>query len=432
MLSAIFVLVFAAVLVAVLFATRELGTSLGTYLLASYAIRLGLHFVARNVAFFSHGLGGDALTYEYFAEWVSEQWSMHGFKFMTAADNELIGPTSLPPNIFATIIHLNGGAPAPVACTALIAVATCITALNFFLLSIELGAERKTATFFTVAFFTSPAMLFYTSDMYKDGLVLMLVIGAMGSALRVSRKLSLLHTAIGVTCLVALWFVRYYLVFLSVLPVVVGYLGFGSRGYFRPVMSILAIGLFTFFIARGEQGAQLKTTLDGTFDLATNQAVLDGNATGGSGVALGNGVASLPARLVYTLFAPFPWTGGSLGLHLGKLDTLLVYFLLYRSGIATSKLSRKDPSLLASLMAFVVPCTIAYAFTMANMGLMLRQRLPIVCVIALLAVLSYPTRQELARAAEARKKARAAAKAAPPRPARGRPVRAATKAESGA
>jgi len=408
MLSAVFVILFAGVLVGVLYATRELGTGFGAFLLGSFVVRLLLHFVTRNVAFFSHDLGGDALTYEYFAQWISEQWTIHGIKFMTAADNELIGATSLPPNLFATIVHLNGGERAPVACTALVALATCITALNFFRIAMELGAERRIASGIAIALFTSPALLFYTSDMYKDGIVLMLVLGATGSAIRVSRKFSLTHLVIGVVCLVALWFVRYYLVFLSVLPVLVGYMGFGSKGYWRPVLSVLAIGAFTAFIARGEQGDALRVTIDGTFTTATDKNVLDANATGGSGVALGGGIGSLPIRLVYTLFAPFPWTGGSMGLHLGKVDTLLLGFLLYRATLATRKLWRKDPSTLASLLAFVVPCTVAYAFTMANMGLMLRQRLPIVTVVALLAVLSWPSRQELARAAEARKKARAA------------------------
>jgi hypothetical protein len=57
-----------------------------------------------------------------------------------------------------------------------------------------------------------------------------------------------------------------------------------------------------------------------------------------------------------------------------------------------------------SLLVFIVPCTVAYAMTMANMGLMLRQRLPIVTMVALLATLSWPSREEVARAREKRKK----------------------------
>ena len=116
------------------------------------------------------------------------------------------------------------------------------------------------------------------------------------------------------------------------------------------------------------------------------------------------GIGSLPIRLVYTLFSPFPWMGGTMGLQLGKIDTLIFYFFMYRAAIATRKLLRTNRSTLISLLAFIVPCTVAYAFTMANMGLMLRQRLPIVAMVALLATLSWPSREEVLRASEARKK----------------------------
>lgn len=410
MIAILLILVFFGTLIAVIAAAKELGTTIGSYLIASFVLRLGLHWVARNVAFFSHGLGGDALTYEYFAQWISEQWAMHGVKFMTAADNELIGATSLPPNLFGFIIYLNGGQKAPLACTALVALALCVTALNFFKLAMELGARRNVATGITMVLFASPALLFYTSDMYKDGLVLMFVLGAVGSAIRVSRRFSLTDVLIGVVCLAALWFVRFYLVFLATLPILIGYMGFGSRGYLRPIVSVFALTVVFAFVLQSQQGANLKTTIDGTFTMATDKATLEGNALGGSAVVLDQGIGSLPIRLVYTLFSPFPWMGGTLGLQLGKIDTIMFYYFMARASVASRKLIKTDRATLLSLLAFIVPCTIAYAFTMANMGLMLRQRLPIVVMVALVATLSWPTRDDVARAQEARKRRLAAAK----------------------
>jgi hypothetical protein len=404
MVSTVFVLLFALVLLAVMYSAGELGTNLGTFLVVTFASRLLLHWVVRNVAFFSHGLGGDAITYEYFAQWIAEHWTVHGFKFLTAADNDVMGTASLPPNMFAAIVYLNGGQPAPVGCTALVALAICLAALNFFKLAIELGARRGLATNVTIVLFSSPALIFYTADMYKDGLVLMFVLGAVASAIRVSRKFSLLHMAIGLMCLFALWFVRFYLVFLASLPVLVGYMGFGSKGYLRPFLSLLGLTLVLGVLIQSQQGNELRTTIDGTFTVATDKAAIDGNALGGSAVQLGMGIGSLPIRLIYTLFSPFPWMGGTMGLQLGKIDTLLFWYFLYRAAIATRKLLRSDRSTLVSLLVFIVPCTVAYAFTMANMGLMLRQRLPIVVMVALLATLSWPSREEVARAREARKK----------------------------
>lgn len=408
MVTVAFVLLFSLILFAVLFSSGELGTPLGVFLIATFASRLMLHWVVRNVAFFSHGLGGDALTYEYLAQWIAEQWTVHGFKFMTAADNDYIGATSLPSNLFAGILYMNGGQPAPVACTALVALAICLGALNFCKLAFELGAQRRIATNMTIALFTSPALIFFTADMYKDGLVLLFVFGAVASAIRVSRKVSLLHIAIGLLCLFALWFVRFYLVFIATLPMLVAYAGFGSKGYLRQALSMLILVVVLGLLIRSDQGNELRATIDGTFNMATDKWALEGNALGGSAVHLDQGIGSLPIRLVYTLLSPFPWTGGTMGLQLGKVDTLLFYYFMYRGWIAGRKLLRTDRSTLLSLVAFIVPCTIAYAFTMANMGLMLRQRLPIVTMVGLLAVLSWPTRREVALAVERRKKQRAA------------------------
>ena len=419
MLSILFVVFFAIVLGVVLHSTNELGTNLGTFLMVTFVSRLLLHFVARNVPFFSHGLGSDAITYEYLAKWIAEEWTIRGISFMTAADNEFIAQTSLPPNIFAVIIYLNGGQAAPVACTAVVAISLCVTALNFCKLAMELGAQRRIATTMTIALFSSPALLFYTSDMYKDGLVLMFVLGATGSAIRVSRKFSLLHVVIGVLCLGSLWFVRFYLVVLAVLPIAVGYMGFGSKSFIRPTISVVVLGAILAIALRSQQGNELGHTMEGTFANATDKASLDSNALGGSGVVLGDGIGAMPLRIIYTLFSPFPWMGGSLGLQLGKIDTILFYFFVYRAWIAGKKLARKDAGTLASLLAFAIPCTIAYAFTMSNMGLILRQRLPIVVLVALLATLSWPTREE-AKAAAARKKARLAAQ--PPEPKRRGPL----------
>lgn len=393
MFSVFVILLFALLLVGVLVLSREISTTLGTFLLITFASRIALHWVARNVAFFSHGLGGDALTYEYFARWIAEQWSTHGLHYMTEADNELIGATSLPPNMFAILIYFNGGEAAPFACTAMVAFALCLTALNCFKLAQELGIERPTATRVLIVLFSTPALLLYSSDMYKDPLVLMFLLGAVAGAIRVSRKFSLVHALVTAVCLWALWYVRYYLVFLALLPVAVGIVGLRARGWVRPVLSLLLIGAFLVIMRGTRQAENVTTAATGTFNLAVDKNVLDANATGGSGVVFDGGVFNYPLRLIYTLFSPFPWMGGSLGLQLGKIDTLVFYYFMYRAGVAAKRLMKTDRATLFTLLAFIVPTTASYALTMANMGLMLRQRLPIVAVTAILAMCSWPKKK---------------------------------------
>ncbi len=393
MFSVFVILLFALLLVGVLVLSRETSTTLGTFLLITFASRIALHWVARNVAFFSHGVGGDALTYEYFAQWIAEQWSTHGFHYMTEADNELIGATSLPPNMFAIIIYLNGGQTAPFACTAMVAFAVCITALNCFKLAQELGIERITATRVLIVLFSTPALLLYSSDMYKDPLVLMFLLGAVAGAIRVSRRFSIVHALITAVCLWALWYVRYYMVFLALLPVAVGIVGLRARGWLRPVLSLILLGGLLFVLRGTRQADNVTTAATGTFNLAVDKNVLDANATGGSGVVFDGGAFNYPLRVIYTLFSPFPWMGGSLGLQLGKIDTLVFYYFIWRAAVATKRLLKTDRATLITLLAFIVPTTASYALTMANMGLMLRQRLPIVAVTAILAMCSWPRKK---------------------------------------
>ena len=103
----------------------------------------------------------------------------------------------------------------------------------------------------------------------------------------------------------------------------------------------------------------------------------------------GNPFAALGPKVAYTLLSPFPWQSGSFALQVGKIDALLWYYLLYRSVLSVRMMWKSDRALLLMFFAFLVPSTIAYATTMANIGLIVRQRIPIVMVGALLGMLSW-------------------------------------------
>jgi hypothetical protein len=416
-------LCFIAVVSAV-YLSRELTTGFGAYLIGSYLGRIAIHFAATSVQFFHHEIGGDARIYEALATWIANQWSMNGISYMTQHDNAWIGATSLPPNIFAVFIYLSGGQSARVACTSVVVLATCLAALNFFRLAMELGAERRVAVRMTMVLFALPGVVFYTSDMYKDGLVLAFTLGAVGSAIRVSRRFTVHHAVIGVVSLGALWLVRFYMVFLAVLPIAVGYMGFGSKRWLRPMISTVLVGVALWAFAGSQSSVDAASSVEQTFDFATGRKgdVGVGNAYGGSGVELGKGLGSIPIRVLYTLFSPFPWQAGTMGLHLGKVDTLIFTYLIYRGVRAARALGRVDRPTLLSLLAYILPTTFAYSLTFANMGLMLRQRIPVVVMVGLLAVFSWPRRASRRVAAKGAK-ALEAAPAGTPRRLPQRPAR---------
>jgi hypothetical protein len=132
---------------------------------------------------------------------------------------------------------------------------------------------------------------------------------------------------------------------------------------------------------------------DETFYRGTNEVVRGQNAGGGSGVVFddgGNPWGSLGPKLLYTILSPFPWETGSLGLQIGKLDVAIWYYVLYRAWVATRRLRKTELRTIVMFLTFIVPTTVMYATGFANIGLNLRQRLPIVFVTALLSMLSWP------------------------------------------
>jgi hypothetical protein len=276
-------------------------------------------------------------------------------------------------------------------CTATVAFAAALSALNLYALALELGADQKRALAFSAIIYFEPSFLFYTSDMYKDGLVVCFVVGALASAIRLGSKLSVRHALIGLACVGALWYVRYYLIFVTVTPLLVGIAGLGSKSFGRTVLAVLVLATGVLAIASFTDMLQLASErAEETFERGTALTSLASNASKGSGVVFDDGgvpYRALGPKIAYTLFSPFLWSGGSFGLQVGKLDVVLWYFVIYRAVRAVRTAERRVVMMLAS---FIVPCTIMYAMTMSNVGLIVRQRLVVVAATAVLASLYRP------------------------------------------
>lgn len=391
MLSLLLSLSFGAALFLIARALRTTrGTSVPLAIVAGYALRVLISLIVRNVSFFAHGGGGgDSLLYEDYAKLIAHVWEVNGFHYVDADEMPMLGATTLLPNLYAIIFYF-GGELASVGCVALVAFATALLFLNMYSLAVEEGAEPRNAQTLTLLLYFSPLVLYYTSDTYKDGLVASLTFGALATSVRMSRRLSVGHAILGALCLWALWYVRFYLVFVAVAPLVVGLVGIGSKSIFRQLMAaltllvaILAVAAFTDVLQHATEQATE------TFVQGTARNVLDANASGGSGVEFDDGgqaFGALGPKLAYTLFSPFPWSGGSLGFQIGKLDVLLWYYVLYRTGRSIVNASATQRSLILMLATFLIPCTIMYATSVSNVGLIVRQRLIIVLTTAVIAM----------------------------------------------
>lgn len=371
------------------------GEPLLSILFFAYILRIGFHQIVRELPVFSHGTGGDYMVYEAQAKLIVRLWGLDGIQYISSEQMDDIGKTTFPQNLFALVFYINDG-PTSVGCTAIVALLACLTALNFYQLALLLGANRIRAYQIMGALLFSPGFVLYTSDMFKDGIVLFLVLGVLGSSLRISRHFELRHAIFGGLCILALWHVRFYLIFLTVGPLIVGLVGMRSRTSARPM--IMAICLLTAGIAVASYTSVLGNAADtatNAFGHATSEEVLTSNAVGGSAVVVqGTGPVAALIRLIYTLFAPFPWQGGSIALQIGKLETIAWYYVMYRACLAARRLWREDRLLLLMLLTFIVPVIFMYSTIMTNVGLIFRERLPAVVGTTLLATLSWKKRSD--------------------------------------
>ncbi|AKF07005.1 hypothetical protein [Sandaracinus amylolyticus] len=372
----------------------EEARKFGVVLLLGFLIRMGAAVFLREVPLFSHGASNtaDAGFYELASGIVTQIWFGQGYPSFITADEINIPQARnamLAVNVYALVHYLNGGEMSRMGCVAINALVACMTCLQLVRLGVTIGGSSADSRLVGAAMLFSPGFVFHTADLFKDGISALLVVTAVVSAFRLAERFTISDLCIGVVCLFGTWYVRFYLVFLVSAPLVLSLLGIRSGSAARAVIALAfafaaAVAIIGLTSAADEA---LEVGLD-TFETATSANARDYNAQGGSGVRFddSNPWVSFPLRLLYTLFSPFPWQSGSLGFQGGKIDALIWYFFFYRGARAARVMWREDRGTLVMFLVVLIPLTVAYATTMANVGLMLRQRIPIVMLGSVLAV----------------------------------------------
>lgn len=388
---------------------RKHQQRLMTLMVGSFFLRIALFvFVVRTFSFFSHGaVGGDSVAYELWSGYIADYWRRHQLEWVTAEMMPEVGQTALICNAFAFINYLHGS-PLIVAYTSLAAMTACLTGLEVFRAARELGASERGANIAMMLVMFSPAFIFHTSDCYKDGFVAYFTVATFTASLSLSRKFSVPKLAYLLLMTVCLWNVRFYMVFMCSLPIVVGLLGFKSKSTIRRVISLFAVGAFVAVAFYGglARSSAFNRAVE-TYELSHDSNSTQYNAMGGSGVTFndgGNPFGSIGLKLAYTVGSPFLWQGGSFGLQVGKLDVLIFYYFIYRAYLAGRRMVSRQREELVQFLVFLVPATVAYATTMANVGLILRQRIPLVVITGIFAALSWPERKPLPASSAAAKK----------------------------
>jgi hypothetical protein len=343
-----------------------------------------------HVAVLRSGLlnyGGDCVTYEELGQIVASIWRIDGFSFVTEGENPALHSVAVPVNIFAFIQYVCGS-NATLACTsfvAFVAGALCVVVFRFSQL---IGADDGAATRLTLLTLFGPSFIIHTSDTYKDGINAFLVVTALYVAVRVAQKVSFISVIAVSPLLWCLWYVRPYMVFMCALPLALGVIGI-KRALSVWSVSLMVLALVGGLILSGADGGRPEALdiAQEQFDRASSTAVREDAAQGGSGVTFddgGNAWGALGPKILYTLLSPFPWASGSVAFQLGKIETMLWYYLLYCAIRGLPWFWKNDRQTLFLIGLFVIPSTLAYATSMANVGLIFRQRMPITIMVSLL------------------------------------------------
>jgi hypothetical protein len=358
-------------------------------IMAGYAARLAMSEIVHTFPFFSYGSGGDS--YEVAGNIIARMWNFSGAHYVTSDEFPDLGPTTLPPNLFALVAFANQG-PTHIGCVAVVAALGCITALNIYAMAHTLGCRHVVALRVLAVVTFLPTFVFYTSDTNKDGLVAFFVFAVFGSAVRLSRRFSFTHAAIGLAGLAALWPTRYYLVFVLWVPFAIGLLGMGAKSFLRTatVVTVISMGALA-ALAHSRFLSDASETATEAYSRGTSEDSMTYNAkVGGSGVLItGSGPSALAQKLAYAIFAPFPWQSGSIGMQLAKIEMFVWYYFSYRAIAAVRMLWRKRRSDLVLFGLFIAPTMAMYTSSFSNVGLALRERMHIVLAMLLLASFSW-------------------------------------------
>lgn len=358
-------------------------------LLLAFITRLAVHvMLMRNGGTW---YGGDNLTYESISMEIVEEWKREGVHFVALGQAGSLKSVAVPCNLFAIVIYLCGG-KAALACTAVVALLACGLCVLMYRFARLLDVDERSAFRLLIISAFTPAFLVHTSDTFKDGFNAFLVIACLGLACSNMKRFDMRKLFVLGPLLWALWHVRPYMVFMCAPSLILSVLG-SRRSPSLRVMATLSMVLVPVLILLGvaaEEGpfGAMREQLEYGQSDDLRRAV----ASEDSGVVFEDGGSpwgALGPKLLYTLLSPFPWAEGTMMLQFGKIEVVIWYYLLYSAVRGARRLWRYDRSMFWILLLFIVPSMVAYATTMANIGLIFRQRMPIVMVTSLLSAVAW-------------------------------------------
>jgi hypothetical protein len=325
--------------------------------------------------------GPDSIVYDLSGSWVSDYWqgipltsgvdiqealsmrgSGWGMTYLMGAIYLVAGKSILVAQTFCGVI---GAATAPL-------IYYCCRSIY------HNSAVAKTAAI-GVAFF--PALVIWSSQLLKDGLIVFLLVLALTMAIHLQKKFTMQGIILLVAALVGIMSLRFYTFYVVAIAIVSGFV-IGVETSVKivlqrtAIMSIVALSLIYFgFIKIASADLETYASLD---RINYSRSVMANSESGYGGdtdvSTTGGALTAIPVGFAYLMLAPFPWEMKNLRQSLTLPDVLLWWSLipLMVYGIWYSVRNKLRANIPIFVFTFIL--TLAYSMFQGNLGAAYRQR----------------------------------------------------------
>ena len=347
----------------------------------SLAVRLGFG-IAVHVFDLREFFGGDAMTYDFRGSVLVDNWLGHSnaspFELYVASTTTNAGWGM---NYLVASLYLILGKNI-FAAQSFCAVVGAATAPMVYYCADKIFDNRRVARHAAIAVGFFPAMIIWSSQLLKDGLIIFLLVLAMTMVLQLQSKINPMAIALLGLSLFGILSLRFYIFYMVVIAVIGSFLVGVSKSNKSIVGRTLILALLGFAFTYFGVIRIASTDLDKYGDLARVQnSRLDLTRSAASGFGseadvstAAGAISAIPIGLIFLMLAPFPWTATNLRQAITLPEIILWWAMIpvIISGIwyaVRYRLRNALPVLMFSLMLMF-----AYSIFQGNVGTAYRQR----------------------------------------------------------
>jgi len=281
--------------------------------------------------------------------------------------------------------------------------------------------SEKACTFVAWAAAFMPAFLIWSALTIKETWLILIEITTLFIVLRFSRQRTitrLLYIPLTIALILLALSLRFYVASFLVAGILVSSISYRSQKPWRAagfgLADIILLGILFngLGVVRFDPASMAQSQIQELTQFRDNLA--DPRFGGASSVRLGYDTTTLSGAAMmllvgsfYLLLSPFPWEIVSGRQIFALPDVLLWWVLVFAFVLPGIRYAwQRQPALLISLAAFVLPLLLFYAMMFGNVGLAYRQRAQLMPFLLILAAAGYESRQRLTGRREVHQSAR--------------------------